>query len=307
VSRMLAPKKISKELEEQIQNLASDIYIQVEDKIISLLTNYHQKENLSTQEIEQHSLYQSLQHKLQNANKELDQAKQGDQQNNELIKNSIQKQQQIDALKHQLREISTELAQEKIEHKRGLAAKEQLENSLKTQISAIQAEHNALMEKITILDEQASAQRNVIAEIATHQQQNEQIELLKQQNNQIEQAMNDLKSSHAQQVLLATKEFEQLKLVHEEAMKKLLAEQQNSVEMSEKKWADQLIQLQQRLVSARDQLRKDGDNARDTIKYLRDENIDLNAKLEQQVSALEGKLTEYRLRFEYAQKQLSKE
>lgn len=45
--------------------------------------------------------------------------------------------------------------------------------------------------------------------------------------------------------------------------------------------------------------------ARDTIKYLRDENLDLNTKLDQQVTALEDKLREYRLRFEYAQKQLN--
>ena len=46
--------------------------------------------------------------------------------------------------------------------------------------------------------------------------------------------------------------------------------------------------------------------ARETIKYLRDENLDLSTKLDQQVSELEGKLTEYRLRFEYAQKALEK-
>ena len=45
--------------------------------------------------------------------------------------------------------------------------------------------------------------------------------------------------------------------------------------------------------------------ARDTIKYLRDENLELNTKLDQQVSELEDKIREYRLRFEYAQKQLN--
>lgn len=46
--------------------------------------------------------------------------------------------------------------------------------------------------------------------------------------------------------------------------------------------------------------------ARETIKYLRDENTELNRKLEQQINDLEDKLTEYRLRFEYAQKELTK-
>lgn len=46
--------------------------------------------------------------------------------------------------------------------------------------------------------------------------------------------------------------------------------------------------------------------ARETIKYLRDENTELNRRLDQQVNELEDKLTEYRLRFEYAQKELTK-
>jgi len=46
--------------------------------------------------------------------------------------------------------------------------------------------------------------------------------------------------------------------------------------------------------------------AGETIKYHRDENTELNLKLEQQVNALKDKLTAYRLRFDYAQKQLTK-
>lgn len=46
----------------------------------------------------------------------------------------------------------------------------------------------------------------------------------------------------------------------------------------------------------------DYSKARDTIKYLRDENLELNTRLEQEVGELEEKVTEYRLRFEYAQK-----
>jgi hypothetical protein len=46
--------------------------------------------------------------------------------------------------------------------------------------------------------------------------------------------------------------------------------------------------------------------ARETITYLRDENTELNLKPEQQVNMLKDKLTEYRLIFDYAQKQLTK-
>ena len=44
--------------------------------------------------------------------------------------------------------------------------------------------------------------------------------------------------------------------------------------------------------------------ARETIKFLRDENTDLQLKLTEQVTQLEDQLREYRLRFEYAQKQI---
>jgi hypothetical protein len=45
---------------------------------------------------------------------------------------------------------------------------------------------------------------------------------------------------------------------------------------------------------------------RETIKYLRDENTELNLKFEQQANALKDKLSKYRLGFDYAQKQLTK-
>ena len=61
----------------------------------------------------------------------------------------------------------------------------------------------------------------------------------------------------------------------------------------------------------REKQEKDNDQVRETIKYLRDENNDMitqnNIQKEnyiEQINELEHKLTEYRLKFEYAQKQL---
>ncbi|WDE05464.1 hypothetical protein SG34_000500 [Thalassomonas viridans] len=67
-----------------------------------------------------------------------------------------------------------------------------------------------------------------------------------------------------------------------------------------------LKKAEQRLKKNREKFQADGDKARETIKYLRDENFELNARLESELGELENKLTEYRLRFEYAQKQLEK-
>ncbi len=68
-----------------------------------------------------------------------------------------------------------------------------------------------------------------------------------------------------------------------------------------------------RLNANREKQEKENDQVRETIKYLRDENSELitqyNQSKEQyleQIHDLESQLTEYRLKFEYAQKQLSK-
>ncbi len=63
---------------------------------------------------------------------------------------------------------------------------------------------------------------------------------------------------------------------------------------------------QQRIDSAKAKFDSDSDQAREMIKNLRDENHEITTKFEQRIGELEDKLTEYRLRFEYAQRQLAK-
>jgi len=65
------------------------------------------------------------------------------------------------------------------------------------------------------------------------------------------------------------------------------------------------LEIQKRVEANKQKQENEYEKARDTIKYLRDENLDLNTKLDQQVTELEDQLREYRLRFEYAQKQLN--
>ena len=68
---------------------------------------------------------------------------------------------------------------------------------------------------------------------------------------------------------------------------------------------ENVINTQQRFESGREKQENEYNKARETIKYLRDENLELSTKLDQDVSELEDKVREYRLRFEYAQKQLT--
>ncbi len=68
----------------------------------------------------------------------------------------------------------------------------------------------------------------------------------------------------------------------------------------------------QRFNSNREKQEHDNNKVRETIKFLRDENHNLmsthaeeTASLSDKINELEHKLTEYRLKFEYAQKQLA--
>ena len=68
----------------------------------------------------------------------------------------------------------------------------------------------------------------------------------------------------------------------------------------------------QRFNSNREKQEKDNEKVRETIKFLRDENHNLlsaqaeqNNQLTEKIHDLEHRVTEYRLKFEYAQKQLS--
>ena len=68
----------------------------------------------------------------------------------------------------------------------------------------------------------------------------------------------------------------------------------------------------QRFNANRDKQEQENNKVRETIKFLRDENHqltsesgELKAQYTEQINDLELKLTEYRLKFEYAQKQLA--
>ena len=83
-------------------------------------------------------------------------------------------------------------------------------------------------------------------------------------------------------------------------------QQINQLEQNLESERSSALQNRQMVQESKNKQEREYNKARETIKYLRDENTELNSKLEQQVNELEDKLTEYRLRFEYAQKQLTK-
>ena len=57
---MKQQKKETLDLDEQIQSLAGDIYVEIEDKVSSFVASYIKNKELSNEDIEQHKHYQLL-------------------------------------------------------------------------------------------------------------------------------------------------------------------------------------------------------------------------------------------------------
>ena len=110
---------------------------------------------------------------------------------------------------------------------------------------------------------------------------------------QLQQSYDNLAASFEQ----AKQEIDHYQIITENLTKDL-EQATNNIEQNQQRHNAQ--------IEKRDKQEVEYNKARDTIKYLRDENAELSQKLENQVSELETKLTEYRLRFEYAQKELAK-
>ena len=163
----------------------------------------------------------------------------------------------------------------------------------------------------------------------------EQIQLLEQKIIKLKKALDDERANkviHAAKLIpngsessknLAElqQEVEQLENKNQQLSDSLIAKQASIksylAEISSLK--DQVTTTQQEQASIlsrfnanREKQEKDNNKVRETIKYLRDENNEMINQINEQkeeaiekVNALENKLTEYRLKFEYAQKQLT--
>ena len=156
---------------------------------------------------------------------------------------------------------------------------------------------NALADKALFIDESNKKYKNDTDElqqvIKIHQQkiskQDEKLIFSIKQLDLLQQKKDDI---------LAESEKTQNLIVNLEKENLVLKEKADSAQ-------ENAVNIQQRVDGNREKQELEYSKARETIKYLRDENTKLSAKLEQQVSELEDKLREYRLRFEYAQKQLN--
>ncbi|MDX2371080.1 MAG: hypothetical protein QNK36_22205 [Colwellia sp.] len=157
------------------------------------------------------------------------------------------------------------------------------------------------------------------------------IQAIKQLNNEqsqiMQQQLADKKANnlqhkqHQQARAVSQQQLNQLEIKNQELTNSLITEQADiklyQKEVSALKSKLTLAQEGQentlnRFSANREKQEKDNDQVRETIKYLRDENNNMitqnNIQKEhfiEKISELEHKLTEYRLKFEYAQKQLT--
>ncbi len=377
--------KLPKDVEEQIQGLASDVYIQVEEKLTHLITaaikaevnNSTNLQNKSTAEQEQIFSKEISQLKQALAEKQVDEATSKQNFQVELTQNTINYTETIELLEKQLanakqhntqqlddKQSSDKKLEEKLleteqklnvkthdvdglngrimvltEQKQCLTndlaqAKEQAESlsitKTKMEDSAKhQKKISELTEQITkeqdskaLLQQQLSVlQKNLDTEQDKNTKLNEQAASTKQQllddiktiNLANEQAK-QLQGTAQQKIIELDKANQELTTQLETAKKEVeLSQQEISVLNEQVKVAqEEQEKILQRFNSNREKQDQENSQVRETIKFLRDENHELTTEnetkvdvLTKQINELEHKLTEYRLKFEYAQKQLA--
>ncbi|MDO6446764.1 hypothetical protein Q4493_13350 [Colwellia sp. 1_MG-2023] len=210
---------------------------------------------------------------------------------------SAEKNAQINALQRDNEKVSTQL-------ETAMASLEESNNKYNEQtksLTTLKAEHLELQKNNgqlqQTIEQQKQQQAQADAKLTEMQQRIANSEAQHSKNAQalmqLQQSYDNLATSFEQ----AKQEVDHFQIITENLTKDLEQATKN-IEQNQQRYNAQ--------IEKRDKQEVEYSKARDTIKYLRDENAELSQKLENQISELETKLTEYRLRFEYAQKELAK-
>jgi len=346
--------KLSKEVEEQIQSLASDVYIQIEEKLTQLMCTTPPEEPTQKIIIEQDPAYIALQNNYQMSQNEfseknksflgkINQLEQENNQTKEQLEEALVKQQAseqnfqveltqhninftetIERLEHENRLIKASLAEALSNEQKNLKLElnEQLQQA-KKEAETQEKRLTEQQEKLTFLEETIKQQVKTVQDYKqeVNQLNDQQVRLQQQQlQEQKDNSVKGQESQKAQETL--QQQVSQLEKNNQELVSNLITEQSDiklyqkeveSLKSKVKLAQDGQENILNRFNASREKQEKDNDQVRETIKYLRDENSEMitqhNEKKEQfleQIHELESKLTEYRLKFEYAQKQLTK-
>ena len=237
---MSEQKKLPSELEENIQNLAGDIYLQIEDKITALITSYSENLTVSPELIEQHPRYQQLENEHEQQVKSLDDKKHVYEKeisnllskNDQLISQINSQKQELEShaklntakltdteqvLKEKLQENS-QLAEQVVqltsalsEHQSGMTKFQQDSEVLSEQHSKLKAEHENLSKTDKAKAATITVQNQQISELQLkHEQVASELELIKAQQEQSQQANNELLSNEQEQTVQLVTQRQQL-------------------------------------------------------------------------------------------------
>ena len=203
------------------------------------------------------------------------------------------------ALTQKLNALEQEVAQTIASNNDLADQNKKLKDKQQQEIQKLHANH----QQLTTGFEQ-SIEEKTLALSQFQQQADSQIKDLKEKINQQMLVI----AEHNEQIAKGKSAYQTLFDDNENVLKKLDESKQQVCELEQQLQTEKsaIIKNRQMVQESKNKQELEYNKARETIKYLRDENTDLNHKLEQQVNELEDKLTEYRLRFEYAQKQLTK-
>ena len=356
---MAEKNKLSKEVEEQIKSLASDVCIQIEEKLTQLICTVTPKKLAKQVNIEQSPAYLALQDNYQASQNELaeknkslsEQIYQLEQKSNtqtKQLEDEIDKEEEsklkgelhansLAEHKNEIKELTKQLAIlmndfeqiQKQHQQQTTSLKQELEQKsiqLNEQLQQSQVEEKNQQKVVT--DQQVQLVEldgKIKQKIKEVQDSQQEIKQLHKELSQIkEQQLEDRKTNdlqHQQVEAILQKKIYQLEIKNQELSSSLVTEQADiTLYQKEVSTLKSQVELEKegyenvlnRFNINREKQEKDNHQVRETIKYLRDENSDMitqnNRQKEgfvEQINELEHKLTEYRLKFEYAQKQLA--
>jgi len=287
---------LSKEVEEQLQRLASDVSIQIEEKLTHILCGAIPKESSEQNRTLSEQILQ-LEKKMITLKEELD---------DERSKNEINEAKLI-AHNAESSRIFSELQQENTSIKQRLAGEiekqknTQTEKLPTTQIASEEQELKEQQQKITILNKK-------LATLETQEQS------LAERLHISESDLVNSQAQHQERINQLTVKNQELStsLVTKKADIKSYQAEISSLKDQVTKTRQEQESILNRFNANREKQEKDNNKVRETIKYLRDENNEMINQINEhkeeaieKINALEHKLTEYRLKFEYAQKQLT--
>jgi DNA repair exonuclease SbcCD ATPase subunit len=228
----------------------------------------------------------------------------------------------------------TQALQEKVTQSTEQVTKEQESKAeLQQQLSSLQKEFDTEKDKNANFDQQEKALQADITKLKEQQaQQTENHQKVIAELNEKSAAAEQKQLDEIKAINAANQEAKQIQetaqqnIIELEKANKALTKQieveQSDVQLYQQEVSALKEQVQvaqegqenilQRFNSNRDKQEQENNKVRETIKFLRDENHELTsasssqaAEFKEQINELEHKLTEYRLKFEYAQKQLS--